>query len=202
MSAPKDRTYYDILAGGIDFPGTQNPPLHPWIMMVTKTVLLRASCPESYRPAHQCITRILRVDASWFFFLRRCRTVDLDSIRFWLRIYLAAYKAMSPRMNGREIPASPARAIGSFSSSVILSVLVWKNSSGSESLERDSRSGSPMNPLSLVVVVAALTLKAWPTDERGTNACDMRTQLMATTTARTVENVTDFILLIGVAVVE
>lgn len=36
----------------------------------------------------------------------------------------AAYKAMSPAMKGREIPARPARAIGIFSSSDILSVFL------------------------------------------------------------------------------
>jgi hypothetical protein len=39
-------------------------------------------------------------------------------------LYLAAYKAIKPAMKGTVIKATPAMAIGSFSSSVILSVLL------------------------------------------------------------------------------
>ena len=38
--------------------------------------------------------------------------------------YLAAYSAINPRMKGKEIPTSPATAIGIFSSSDILSVFL------------------------------------------------------------------------------
>jgi len=37
---------------------------------------------------------------------------------------LAAYRAIKPKMKGKEIPAKPAKAMGSFSSSVILSVFL------------------------------------------------------------------------------
>ncbi len=50
-------------------------------------------------------------------------------------------------MNGNEIPTNPAIAMGSFSSSDILSVFVEKNSSGSSSRVNDLRSGSPPNPM-------------------------------------------------------
>jgi len=50
-------------------------------------------------------------------------------------------------MKGIEIPAIPARAIGSLSESDILSVFVWKNSSGSLSRVSFSRSGSPPKPI-------------------------------------------------------
>lgn len=39
-------------------------------------------------------------------------------------IYLAAYRAIKPAMKGREMKAMPARAMGSFSLSDILSVFL------------------------------------------------------------------------------
>ena len=38
--------------------------------------------------------------------------------------YLEEYSAIRPRMKGREIPNKPAIAMGNFSASVILSVLL------------------------------------------------------------------------------
>ena len=50
------------------------------------------------------------------------------------------------------MPTNPAIAMGSFSPSDILSVSVWKNSSGSVSRVRALRSGSPMSMNNVVVV--------------------------------------------------
>ena len=53
--------------------------------------------------------------------------------------YLAAYRAIKPKMNGREIPTRPATAIGIFSSSDILSVFLYgrANSHFKEGLDRE-----------------------------------------------------------------
>eukprot|EP00518_Triparma_eleuthera_P021819 CAMPEP_0197550344 /NCGR_PEP_ID=MMETSP1320-20131121/3975_1 /TAXON_ID=91990 /ORGANISM="Bolidomonas sp., Strain RCC2347" /LENGTH=65 /DNA_ID=CAMNT_0043110705 /DNA_START=50 /DNA_END=243 /DNA_ORIENTATION=+ len=50
---------------------------------------------------------------------------------------------MSPKTNGRLIPASPASAMGIFSASDISSILEEKNSSGSASRVKGSRPSPP-----------------------------------------------------------
>ena len=63
-------------------------------------------------------------------------------------------------MNGNEIPTNPAIAMGNLSASLILSVLVEKNSSGSESRVNDARSGSPMSMFNVVVVLVGVVVVA------------------------------------------
>ena len=134
------------------------------------------------------------------------------------RAYLEAYNAISPRMNGREIPAKPASAMGIFSASVILSVLlqgqgvynvsppialkkpkdntinkthVEKNSSGSFSRVNAFRS-SPSGfkrPMLMTVLDKALRLKA----AGGANAL-LDTRHMAIRRAAAERVATDFIL--------
>ncbi len=96
--------------------------------------------------------------------------VSLSAVR---AIYLAEYKAIRPAMKGRDMKASPARAIGSFSASLISSILELKYSSGSFSLVRGlgpSPSPSPNPIFTAVFGTEVAVVLATLIDVEGANA--------------------------------